>query len=57
MTSDNSGQCVPKFGFTSRDIMKLVFSAVLMCLCVCVPGKGGGKVQDSSSVNPVVWGF
>lgn len=26
-------------------------------VCVFVPGKGCGRLEDSSSVNPVVWGF
>ena len=34
MASDNSGQCVHKFGFTSRDIKKLTVSVMLMCVCV-----------------------
>ena len=54
MASDNSGECVHKFGFTSRDIKKLTVSAVLMC--VCLPEKGYGRLEDSSSANPVVWG-
>lgn len=55
MARGNSGPCVHKSGFTSRDIKKLTVSAVLVC--VFVPGKGCGRLEDSSSVNPVVWGF
>ena len=53
MASDNSEQCVHKFGFTSRYIKYLTVSAVLMC----VTEKVCGRLEDSSSVNPVVWGF
>ena len=55
MASDNSGQSVHILGFTSRDIKKLTVSAVLVC--VCLPGRGCGRPEDSSSVNPVVLGF
>ena len=55
MASDDSEPCVLKFGFISRDIKKFTVSAVLMC--VCVPGKGCGRLENSSSVNLVVWGF
>ena len=54
MASDKAEQCVHKFGFTSRYIKKLTVSAVLMCMCT---EKVCGRLEDSSSVNPVVWGF
>ena len=34
MASNNPGQWVHKFGFTSRDIKKLTVSSLLMCVCV-----------------------
>ena len=55
MPSDNSEEYVHKFGFTSGDIKKLTVSAVLMY--VCVPGKGCGRLEDSSNVNLAVWCF
>ena len=59
MASEKSVLCVHKIGFTSSDIKKLTVFAVLMCVCVCVcaPGKGCGRLEESSSVNPVLGGF
>ena len=55
MASDNAEQCVHKLGvYIKRHKEAHSFCCVDVCVCT---GNVCGRLEDSSSVNPVVWGF